>query len=258
MSLTTIQRLLCRRMAALCLLTAPWAAGAAAPSIHIGAMYEYMEPQQGTILKRVRNSGDATAFVRVQISEVVYNADGSHVEREVDTRSVAAGQAVDGLISSPARLIVAANGQQATRLLYQGNREVERYYRVRFVPVLPQTADEFALDAAEAAAYQQQLSAGVNVLTGYGAFLIVHPQQVRHQTLVEQRGKQLHVRNAGNSSVVIDDLRECAGERNSDCSPSRKQHLLPQREQVFELREGHQLAFELIEGEQRRRFAFAP
>ncbi len=81
---------------------------------------------RGALLKRVRNTGDATAFVRVQISEVRYAADGTHQEIPVDTSGTAAAA---GLIASPSRLIVPAQGQQATRLLVQGDRSVERYPR---------------------------------------------------------------------------------------------------------------------------------
>ena len=50
----------------------PTFASAEMPSIHVGAMYEYLLPDQGALLRRVRNSGDATAFVRVQVTEVRY------------------------------------------------------------------------------------------------------------------------------------------------------------------------------------------
>ena len=76
---------------------------AAAPSIHVGAMYEYAEPGKGALLKRVRNTGDATAFVRVQISEVRYAVDGSHHEVPVSGTDA-------GLVASPSRLIRARVG----------------------------------------------------------------------------------------------------------------------------------------------------
>src|SRR5438046_2668621 len=55
---------------------APFALAAhSAPSINIGAMYEYMDPGKSTLLKRVRNGGDSTAFVKVSITEIVYAND---------------------------------------------------------------------------------------------------------------------------------------------------------------------------------------
>ena len=48
-------------------------------------------------------------------------------------------------MASPARLIVPAKGMQGTRLLHMGERDTERYFRVRFVPVVPEKEDEFAV-----------------------------------------------------------------------------------------------------------------
>ena len=48
---------------------------AAAPNINVGSLFDFINSDKGTFLKRVRNSGDATAFVRVEISEIVYDAD---------------------------------------------------------------------------------------------------------------------------------------------------------------------------------------
>ncbi|MFM5112541.1 hypothetical protein ACEUAG_01115 [Aeromonas hydrophila] len=50
---------------------------AASAEISIGTLYDYMPGQQSTYLKRVRNQGDSTAFVKVAIHEVTYD-DASH------------------------------------------------------------------------------------------------------------------------------------------------------------------------------------
>jgi hypothetical protein len=52
-------------------------------------------------------------------------------------------------MASPARLIVPAKGMQGTRLLHMGARDTERYFRVRFVPVVPEKEDEFAVSSEE-------------------------------------------------------------------------------------------------------------
>jgi hypothetical protein len=230
---------------------------AAAPSIHVGAMYEYAAPGQGALLKRVRNTGDATAFVRVEITEVRYGDDGKPFEVAVDTAG--AGEGGDALVASPSRLIVPAQGQQATRLLFQGDRSVERYYRVRFVPVLPKREDEFALSDAEAKDYREGLSAGVNVLTGYGVFVIVHPDAPVYDTRTETDAVQRVVRNAGNTTVVLDDVRQCAGDgKAGQCSPPRRIHLLPQRAESFARGSGHLHRFEIVEGDARKSVLLSP
>lgn len=225
---------------------------AAAPVIHVGAMYEYAEPGKSTLLKRVRNTGDATAFVRVDVHEVRYDADNNPYEVEVDTSQASIGGTTAGLMASPSRMIVPASGQQATRLLYQGDRQRERYYRVRFVPVMPK-AGEFALNEAESATYSEQLSVGVNVMTGYGVFVIVRPDNASYDVRTEEQADKFVLRNVGNTTVVLDDVRECTGSgKAAQCSEPRKLHLLPQRTQEFARRADTQHRFELVEGDARK------
>ena len=40
-------------------------------------MYDYLDGDKNTYLKRVFNGGDSTAFVKVNILEIVYDADGT-------------------------------------------------------------------------------------------------------------------------------------------------------------------------------------
>ncbi len=230
---------------------------AAAPNIHVGAMYEYTAPGQGALLKRVRNSGDATAFVRVQVSEVRYGDDGAPYEVEVDTANLEAGG--NALVASPSRLIVPAQGQQATRLLYHGDRRTERYYRVRFVPVLPKSADEFALTSAESEDYARHLTAGINVLTGYGVFVIVHPDPARYDVRTQSHGDRTVLHNAGNTTVILDDVRQCDRTAAGDaCSPVRKLHLLPGRTESFARLPDQIHRFHVVEGEVRRTVLLDP
>lgn len=243
-------------LAATLLMSAPHA-HAAAPNIHVGAMYEYVAPGQGALLKRVRNSGDATAFVRVQVSEVRYDEDGTPHEVEVDTTALENGG--NALVASPSRLIVPAQGQQATRLLFQGDRNVERYYRVRFVPVLPKSADEFALSAAESEDYARHLSAGVNVLTGYGVFVIVHPDPAQYDLRTETHGDRTVLHNAGTTTVILDDVRECNRAATSrTCSPERTVHLLPGRSETFAHAVDATHHFHVVEGANRRSVLLDP
>lgn len=228
---------------------------AAAPSLHVGAMYEYLAPGHASLLKRVRNSGDATAFVRVEVSEVIY--DEHHVAREVERGTATADS--DGLIASPSRLIVPAQGQLATRLLFLGERSRERYYRVRFIPVLPASSDEFALSAQEAEDYRRQVSAGVNILAGYGVFVIVHPDDTRHDVRTERMAGQVVLRNAGNSTAVLDELRTCGRPgRGEDCSAPQRIHLLPQRQHMLPLDAGQHYRLQLVEGTHRRSLHLMP
>ena len=80
----------------------------AGPQINVGTVYDYLEGDKSTYLKRVFNSGDSTAFVKVNILEIVYDANG--VPNEVPVKSDPGATSRDGLMASPARLIIPANG----------------------------------------------------------------------------------------------------------------------------------------------------
>ncbi|MET0775045.1 MAG: molecular chaperone [Pseudomonas mandelii] len=239
-----------RRLALIgfCLFTQTAHAG---PSINIGSVYDYLDGDKSTFLKRVYNGGDSTAFVKVNILEILYDADGK--SREVPLQSNADGKSRDGLMASPARLIVPASGMQGTRLLYMGERDKERYFRVRFVPVVPEKEDEFAVSGEEREEYKKALSAGVTVLAGYGAVFFVRPKDPRYASVIENEAARYRIRNAGNTVVVIDEFKDCSVKNEQDCQPTTKHHILAGRTFEFEKQAGREYRFTLVEGESRKK-----
>ena len=219
----------------------------AGPSINIGTVYDYLDGDKSTFLKRVFNGGDSTAFVKVNILEILYDADGK--SQEVPLKSSDDGSARDGLMASPARLIVPAGGMQGTRLLYMGERDRERYFRVRFVPVVPEKEDEFAVSVEEREEYRKTLSAGVTVLAGYGAVFFVRPKDTRYASVIENGATDYRIRNNGNTVVVIDEFKDCAVKNDQDCQTTTKHHILAGRTFEFEKQAGREYRFTLIEGE---------
>ncbi|MFP5428045.1 MAG: molecular chaperone [Gammaproteobacteria bacterium] len=234
------------RLILLTLLLTPMASRAA-PELNVGALYDYLDSGKSTLLKRVRNSGDTTAFVKISVAELVYDANGE--SHEIDTDGLPLEQR--GLVASPARLIVPAQGMQAVRLLYRGSRDKERYFRLRFVPVLPESGDGFAVNEQEAQQYRDSLKVGVNLLAGYGSILFVRPAETRFQTPVKRQGGQLQVANEGNTTVVLDHFRQCQAAEQG-CEPATKHHLLPGRSRQFDGQVGKVHQFELHEGGERK------
>lgn len=218
----------------------------AGPAINVGVVYDYLDADKSTYLKRVFNGGDATAFVKINILEIVYEADGT--AREIPLLNQSEAHARDGLMASPARLIVPANGMQGSRLVFMGEREKERYFRVRFVPVVPEKEDEFAVAEEEREDYKKSLSAGVNVLAGYGTVFFVRPKETQFNSVISDAANTYEVRNSGNSTVVIDEFRNCSAKDESDCQPTTKHHILPGRAFTFEKQSGREYNFTLIEG----------
>ncbi|WP_445596649.1 hypothetical protein [Aeromonas salmonicida] len=217
----------------------------ASAEISIGTLYDYMSGQQSTYLKRIRNQGDATAFVKVAIHEITYDEAGQPHESPELTEGRRA------LIASPSRMIIPASGVQATRLLYMGERDNERYFRVRFIPVLPKQEDGFDLDANMVQENQQQVSAGVNILTGFGAIIFVMPKESRFDTQLIKTDTMTTVVNKGNATVVLDFFEECDG-RKKNCSTPSKIHLLPNMQKQLMKKSDHLYRFELIEGDKSR------
>lgn len=207
----------------------------ASPDISVGTLYDYMSAEKTTLLKRVRNLGDETAFVKITLAEIIYDADGVPKERELPE------EGVRQLVTSPSRLIIPAGGMQATRFIYMGVRERERYFRVRFVPVKPQDDEITELPP------QQQISAGVNIMTGFGTILFVAPKETRYDTRIDRENGVLYVENRGNATVILDYLEQCDKKERS-CSQPEKMHLLPGVKKRVSQEATRLVRFELIEG----------
>lgn len=223
----------------------------AGPQINVGVVYDYLDGDKSTYMKRVFNGGTSTAFVKVNILEMIYNDDGSY--REVPLQNQAGAAAREGLMASPARLIVPANGTQGTRLLFMGNRDKERYFRVRFVPVVPQSDDDFAVTDEERDEYQQSLAAGVRVLAGYGTVFFVRPKVTRFDTTIQDNATRYTLSNNGNSVVVVDEFKDCAAESPQECRPTLRHHIRAGRSYGFDKQPGREYRFSLIEGSETRK-----
>lgn len=226
----------------------------ATPSINIGGMHEFMGGDTSTFVKRVYNNGDSTAFVRVSVSEIVIDAQGNATEKPIDATGVMNKQA-QGVVASPARLIVPAGGMQAGRLLYMGPRDKERIYRVRYIPVVPTDKSEFGQSDAEFNDYKNKTNAQVTMLTGYGALLAVRPESERYDTLIRDVGDKHTVRNNGNTTIILERFRECQPGLKK-CSPSAVRYIAPGKESIFTAKAGHSYRYELIEGKQTKTMSF--
>lgn len=219
----------------------------AGPSINVGVVYDYLSGDKSTYLKRIFNGGTSTAFVKVEILEILYDLQG--VAREVPLKNQADGSSRDGLMASPARLIVPVNGMQGTRLLYMGERDSERYFRVRYIPVMPVKEDAFAVSEEEREAYKETLQAGVSVLAGYGTVFFVRPKDTRYDTRIENGSAKYVLRNNGNSVILVDEFKDCVAANLVECHPTTKNHVLPGRTFSFDKEPGREYRFKLVEGE---------
>lgn len=217
----------------------------ASPTIGIGSMYDLLMPGENHLVKKVYNSGDSTAFVRVEILEIRLN--GHDVEQEMVPQKMD-GDALNKnrLIATPQRMIIPPSEFQSVRLLWPGIREKERYYRVRLTPVMPDKKNDFGLSETEITQYKGSIKAGVNILTGYGSILYVMPDKPEFNTVVNNTPDSVKVVNSGNATIVIDDIRSCADKKNKCSSPTRS-FIIPGRSYVIKKEQGKRLFFRLHE-----------
>jgi P pilus assembly chaperone PapD len=224
----------------------------ALPQINIGTMHDFIDGDRSTLLKRISNRGDQTAFVRTQVAEILYQADGKKQEKPIDAKEAAKGN-IDGLVFTPSRMIIPANGMQSGRMLFSGNRDRERYYRVRFIPVMPKNEHEFGQTKKEYTEYKSKLTAGVTILTGYGAIIIVRPKNTKFNTTIDQIGKSIVITNKGNSSISLDGIKQCVKEK---CSSASYSMVLPGSKHTLKIEANHSLQFTLLEGSKKTSKSF--
>ncbi|VVP15413.1 hypothetical protein PS838_03562 [Pseudomonas fluorescens] len=222
----------------------------AGPQINVGTVYDYLDADKSTYLKRVFNSGDSTAFVKVNVLEIVYDTDGT--PKEIPVKTATDGASRNGLMASPARLIVPAQGMQGTRLLYMGERDRERYFRVRFVPVVPEKEDDFAVSSEEREDYKKNMSAGVNVMTGFGTVFFVRPKDARFESVINETDRRYELRNNGNTVVIVDEFKSCSLSNESDCGATTKHHVMAGKTYAFDKEKGREYRFNLIEGDSKK------
>lgn len=228
----------------------------ASPLIGIGSMYDVLTPGTQSMTKRIYNSGDSTAFVRVDILEIDPSA--RRAEQELPQKENKGNKLEkDRLIVTPLRLIIPPAGFQSVRMLWPGERNQERYFRIRFTPVLPVANDGFGLDKEAVEKYKKEsLHAGVNVLTGYGSLLIVQPDKPRFDTEITEKNKNhISVKNKGNATISLDEVRYCKS-GNTDCGEVTREFLLPGRSHTLTKKAGYKVNFTLIEGKSKKAITY--
>lgn len=225
----------------------------AAPEINIGEHFDYLESGKTNFLKRIRNTGSSTAFVEINVSELKFDEKTGETHEvapaAVSMKQGAAGQSQGTLVASPQRLIVPAGGAQATRLVFLGPRDQERYYRVRFSPVSSDKHGEFGADPEQDK--EKNISAGVTMMVGYGAIFTVRPDQPVYDTKFTEVGNAYRFVNRGNSTIVLREIYSCdAAEKN--CQSLGAKRVRPGRMTELAKSPGHSYSFDLVEGENKK------
>ena len=222
------------------------ASASAGPDLDPGSFYHYLPANRATLLANIRNLGDATAFVQIQLAELSFDKKGEPDERPLADED---GK-TRALLATPPRLIIPASGAQQARIIYRGPRTTERYFRVRYVPVAPKPKDAFALQPEEAQAYADTLQAGVGILKAIGTIVIVSPAQPRYATRLEPDEQRLRIVNEGNATVRVENVQRCKLDSQA-CTFGTSLHIRPGQQGELPRLAGEMYRYELREGAQR-------
>lgn len=220
----------------------------AAPSIFVGNVYDFLSSDKISFSKSITNNGDSTAFVKIAVKEVVFGKDGNIIEGE----EINVNEIDERLVVSPNRLIVPAKGSRSSRVMFTGKRDIERYFRVTYVPVLPTQEDGFGtqdeIDKLDG------LKVGFNMLIGYGTLVYVAPENTTYDTKFNLNENGLEVINNGNASIKFNFLVSC--DKENKCSEPATAILRPGKSLFYDKKLTSSINFTLIEGlnEQTKRF----
>lgn len=120
------------------------------------------------------------------------------------------------------------------------------------MPVVPEKEDEFVVSNEEREDYKKSLSAGVNVMTGFGTIFFVRPKNARFDTVVNDSAERYELRNNGNTVVVVDEFKSCSITDENDCQPTTKHHVMAGKTFSFDKEKGREHRFIVIEGDSKK------
>lgn len=223
----------------------------AGPDLAPGNFYAFMPSQRSTLVAHIRNLGDVTAFVSLQLAELTFDNQGQAEEQPLETKA-----GLDrALVVTPPRLILPAQGAGQVRVIYRGPRDRERYFRLRYVPVAPEAVNDFALQPEEARAYSDTLRAGVGILKAVGTLVIVPPANARYATRLVPGAHGLRIVNEGNATVSVVGARYCEVVTDR-CELGGALHIRPGQQAEVARRPGQVYRFELQEGRMLTRHSY--
>lgn len=183
-------------------------ASTAYAGITLDSMQAYLAPNRSTGELTVYNMSPTTAYVRVDVIEMTLGG---------DELSAVPGELEKALLASPNRLIVPAGGRQVVRLITLGERNHERYFRVRFVPVAPKKADGFAISDEDESDASKAMHAQLSIQVGYGARVVVAPRSPTFATRIVPADGGHVIHNEGDSTIYLAKHRSCLRRASREC-----------------------------------------
>lgn len=206
--------------------------------ITLDSMQAYLAPTRSTGELTVYNMSPTTAYVRVDVIEMTVAG---------DELSAVPGEPEKALLASPNRLIVPAGGRQVVRLITLGERDHERYFRVRFVPVAPKKSDGFAISDEDESEASKAMRAQLNIQVGYGARVVVASRSPTFATRIVPVDGGHVIHNDSDSTIYLAEHRSCL-RATRECAELPSERVDPHESLRLADEPGRQRSFNLKEG----------
>lgn len=180
----------------------------------------------------IQNRGNETMYVQV----TPYRIDDTSTTPA--SRSAITNPKEGGLLVSPNKLAIPANGSKLIRLInLDKNREQEGVYRVEVKPVSGAVTGK---------------QSGLKVQIGYEVLVLALPKSPNPQLQASRSGDNLTIKNTGNAHVLLSGGQQCPPNANDkqECLPLTSKRMYPNNSSTYLLNHGWKASFQTATGSQ--------
>ncbi|CAG23823.1 hypothetical protein PBPRB1978 [Photobacterium profundum SS9] len=165
-------------------------------------LVEYITPQQDFVVTEVFNTTDSTAFIRVEAEEVM-----DYQGENTDRRKINEVEG-DNIAVVPPKFITPAGSQSSVKVYFADGREIDRLYRLKYVPVRGKERAEFA--GGEDSKEEMAAAVGIDLVFSQG--LLVPKMNPTYSYSINNYNGEVIAKNTGDSYFRVRGMNKC----NSD------------------------------------------
>ncbi len=191
------------------------------------------------LVQQVKNSGDAPAFVKVEVFEILNPHTDHEREEPLDMTTV------PDLVATPQRIVIPPHASRGVGLFLKERWNKDRFFRVRFTPVRPTKAEGFVQTS--------EVQTGASIGIAWGTLVVVPRQQASYNTEIKQDADQLKIKNLGNSYVQLTDVEICT---EKECKQEFDQRVLVDESQGLSTEGIKSISATLVEGDSTRKLSW--
>ena len=175
-------------------------------SIKIPSMERLIRGDSGkNFIESVRNLGDGLAFVKVELYEITgKNNQGKDILKPLDSVDK------ENLIITPRKLVIPKDGSRSVRIYIPESvdRNQDRYYRIKYIPVLPTKAEGYDRPEFE------RTDTGLGLSVAWGQLVYLSKSDPVFNTKIQEEDEVVTITNQGDSFIELNNVELC---NESDC-----------------------------------------